>query len=113
MLEWVQGIKEKDVGTLEKCLHKDFRRIIYPKYIGEPTQNKEELLKQHTTFYLVPDIEVYSPPRYSPSASPTESSLQWTIHSIIEAPGKVILHVCVPTLSDMTRTYLIRSHSTR
>jgi hypothetical protein len=101
MLEWVQGIKEKNVSTLEKCLHKDFRRTIYPKNIGEPTQNRDEFLKQFTTVYLVPDIEVCSTPFYLPLFPLTGSPLQWTIHSITEAPGKVVLHVCIPTLSEM------------
>jgi hypothetical protein len=42
----VQGIKEKNMSTLEKYLNKDFRRKIYPKNIGEPIQNREEFLKQ-------------------------------------------------------------------
>jgi hypothetical protein len=75
MLEWVQGIKEKNVSTLEKYLNKDLRRKIYPKDIGEPIQNREEFLKKLTTVYLVPDIEVCSTPRYSPLFPLTESLL--------------------------------------
>jgi hypothetical protein len=112
MLEWVQGITEKNMSTLEKCLHKDFRRTIYPKNISEPTQNKEEFLKQLTTVYMVPDIEVCSTPWYSPLFPLTESPLQWTIHSIIEAPGKVVLHICIPALSEMTALiqYILIAH---
>jgi hypothetical protein len=65
VLEYVRGVTEKNLDTLEKCLHKNFRRTIYPKSIGEPTQNKEEFLKLNATLYLVPDIEVYSTHCYS------------------------------------------------
>jgi len=46
--EWNEGFKQMDVDILAKCLHKDFRRVVYPRSIGQPEQNKEEWLKEIT-----------------------------------------------------------------
>jgi hypothetical protein len=96
LLEWHEALKEKSVDSLGRCLHKDFRRVVYPQHIGEPTQNKESFLKQCEAVYFAVEVEVSSTPRYSTSSPLTAFPLQWTIHSIIEAPGRLVLHVCIP-----------------
>jgi hypothetical protein len=35
-----------NVENLGKLLHKDFRRTIYPQYMGLPEQSKEDILKE-------------------------------------------------------------------
>jgi len=46
MTDWNVGFKEVNVGIIEKHLHKDFRRTIYPQSIGQPEETKEEFLKK-------------------------------------------------------------------
>jgi hypothetical protein len=60
ILNWIQAVEEKSVDNLEKCLHKDFRHMIYPQHIGEPAESKESYLNICATLYLAADIEVNS-----------------------------------------------------
>ena len=46
--DWNGGFLEMNVEILGKHLHKDFRRLVYPRSLGEPEQNKEEWLKEIT-----------------------------------------------------------------
>jgi len=73
--EFVRGFDERNVDILAKTLHKDFRRIIYPRSLGAPELTKDEWLKnmrEVVSFIATPE----------------------TIrHSVIDAPGKVITHV--------------------
>ena len=43
--EWTRGVKELNLDILGKHLHKDFRRFVYPRSIGQAEQNKEEWLE--------------------------------------------------------------------
>jgi hypothetical protein len=43
--DWCEGFAEMNVEIMGKHLHKDFRRSVYPRSIGDPEQSKEELLK--------------------------------------------------------------------
>jgi hypothetical protein len=58
MLNWIQAAEEKNVGILEKCLHKDFQRMIYPQNIGEPAESKQHYINLCATLYLAADLEV-------------------------------------------------------
>jgi hypothetical protein len=44
IIDWFEGVTEKNVEIIGKHLHKDFRRTIYPQYLGLPEQSKEEIL---------------------------------------------------------------------
>jgi hypothetical protein len=44
--DWNDGFTEMNVEIIGKHLHKDFRRLVYPRSIGQPEQNKEEWLKE-------------------------------------------------------------------
>ena len=99
--EWNDGFATLNVELLAKPLHKDFRRVIHPKSIGLPEQNKEDWIKEITgilSFATGFDV------RYALATRtrfpPAKSALQTTVHSIIEAPGKVVVHVRILTLSD-------------
>jgi hypothetical protein len=46
MNEWKEGFLKMDIDILGKCLHKDFRRVVYPRSLGEPVQSKEEWVKE-------------------------------------------------------------------
>jgi len=72
----VEGFRNKDMDHVAKLLHKEHRRITYPRSIGKPEQTKEEYLR-HTGEVMGLWLD----------ADPT-------VHSIIEAPGgKVVMHV--------------------
>ena len=43
--EWNQGFRELNLDIIKKYLHKDFRRFVYPRSIGQAEQNKEEWLE--------------------------------------------------------------------
>ena len=42
---YVQGIEKRNIGQAGKTLHKELRRITYPRSAGRPEQTKEESLK--------------------------------------------------------------------
>jgi hypothetical protein len=44
--EFHEAFKERNVENIGKYMHKDFRRSVYPRSIGQPEQNKEEWLKE-------------------------------------------------------------------
>ena len=92
--EWHRGFKEGNMDLIAQPLHKDHRRVTYPRSLGKPEQTREEWLAQlASVFKGLTDYDVsYT---LKPSFRPSESPLQTTVLSVIEAPGKVILHVCI------------------
>ena len=46
--EWNEGWATLNVDLLVKPLHKDFRRVVYPRSLGHPEQNKEDWIKEIT-----------------------------------------------------------------
>jgi len=44
--DWNVGFRELNAEIIGKYLHKEFRRSVYPRSIGQPEQNKEEWLKE-------------------------------------------------------------------
>lgn len=92
---FVEGFKNRDMDHIARLLHKDHRRITYPRSVGKPEQNKEEYL-QHTAeiMKLWTSSEVSRTWDCSSNPlSPTKSISQPTVHSVVEAPGKVVMHV--------------------
>ena len=96
---FLRGFEKKDVSLIEKTLHKDHLRITHPRSIGMPVQNKEEYIKNITGL-----IGLWSEKEASSSFGPpsifllqdVDSPLQQFIHSVVEVPGKVIVHVRIP-----------------
>lgn len=94
---------------LATLLHKDHRRIYYPRSLGVPEHTKEEWLKFAADFVgkFWTDCEVsylvLVPSSHRTPFSPSVGLLpQPEVHSIIEAPGKVVVHVCVPIIRIAT-----------
>ena len=96
-LEWSQMFQTGDLDLIANAVHKDYRYALYPKSLGKPEETKEEWLERlagvlslwtagHEVSYLAP---------WTPFAA-TKSLLQSTIHSTIDTPGKIIVHVCIP-----------------
>ena len=48
LVEWNEGFQQLNADLLGKLVHKDFRRVVYPRSIGHPEQNKEEWLQEIT-----------------------------------------------------------------
>jgi len=44
--DWHDGFTEMNLEIIGKYMHKDFRRLVYPRSIGELELSKEESLKQ-------------------------------------------------------------------
>lgn len=44
----MEATRKRDAGYLAEHMHRDLRRIIYPRYLGKPEQNREEWF-QHAT----------------------------------------------------------------
>ena len=44
--EFIEGFNKKDVNIIAKNLHKDYRRILYPRSLGKPAVPREEWLEQ-------------------------------------------------------------------
>lgn len=45
VLEWLQAYKEGNFDLIAKALHKDHRRMTYPRSLNKPDRNKEESLE--------------------------------------------------------------------
>ena len=59
------------MDLLAKPLHKDFRRVVYPKSIGHPEQNKEDWMKEITALLgFATGFDVRYAPCYSNSLPP-------------------------------------------
>jgi hypothetical protein len=43
--EWNDAFEELNIAAMKKHMHKDFRRSIYPRSLGEPEQTAEEAIK--------------------------------------------------------------------
>jgi hypothetical protein len=44
--DWNDAFTKMSVESFGKLMHKDFRRSIHPRSIGQPEQGKEEALKE-------------------------------------------------------------------
>ena len=74
--EWHEGFKELNVDILAKCLHKDFHRVVYPRSIGQPEQNKEEWIRDITGIMgFATGFEVGYLPTPTPFPQPTIDTL--------------------------------------
>jgi hypothetical protein len=103
MHEWKQGLQDKDVDLLAKTLHKDFRYVSHPRSLGIPEQNKDQWLGQFAANIglFTDSLEVNV---WNFLLSLWLTPLQSTTYSIIDAPGRVVIHVRIPN------TRIARSH---
>ena len=95
MREWGQAFEEKDLDRVAKTLHKDYRHISYPRSLGRPEKNREEWLEYIagvTSLWTEQKVGYIMVITRIPFAV-AKSLPQQTLHSIIDTPGKVILHV--------------------
>ena len=96
--DWNKGYMELNAEILEKYLHKDFRSIVYPRSLGVMERSKEEWVKHAKgVIGLSTEFDVGHTPCYPNSLLPAKYALQSTVLSIIETPGRVVLHVRIPT----------------
>jgi hypothetical protein len=64
--DWNEGFIQMNVDIVGKYLHKDFRRSVYPRSIGQPDQSKEEWLKELSVILgLATEFDVGHTPYYS------------------------------------------------
>lgn len=106
--EFNRGFKEKNLDLIAEHLHKDFRRCTYPRSLNKPEQNREEWLKHFSGIIaFATEFDVGYTGCFSNVLSLAQSLPQSNVHSIIEAPGKVILHVRIPIRSDKPPVYLL------
>lgn len=98
VLAWGEGFVKKDMGIITKSLHKDFRYTPYPQSLGLPEQTREQWIAQFTQIIsLWTKVDVSFTSGYSNPSVVVKSLAQSTTHSIIEAPGTVIVHVSIQT----------------
>ena len=114
--EWGQAFAKRDIDLIANLLHKDYRHISYPRSLGRPEETREEWL-QHIAriINLWTEDEVNPIVLYSIRSSPAKSLLQPTVHSVIDIPGKVIVHVRLPNRTKLYAhnsnvTYLLAVH---
>ena len=91
----VEGFKERDMDRIASHLHKDYRSITYPRSLGEGEETKEEWLKKTAEVVgLWTHLEA-SPANllFSFNFDHLIRSPQPTLHSVIETPGTVVVHV--------------------
>jgi hypothetical protein len=64
--DWTDAFTEMSVESFGKLMHKDFRRSILPRSIGQAEQSKEESLKELSGILgFVTGIDVGHTPCYS------------------------------------------------
>ena len=92
--EWAQAIDNKNLDLVAKSMHKDYRHILYPRSLGKPDQTKQEWLERLTEVVgLWTENKVNYIGCYWILSTMTKPLSQLTVHSVIDAPGKVIVHV--------------------
>jgi len=70
------GLTEMSVENIGKQLHKDFRRSIYPRSLGQPEQSKEDYLKEGSgIFAFATELNVGYTPCYLNLLSPAKFAL--------------------------------------
>lgn len=90
----------RNASLLAKCLHKNYRFVTLPQSLGKPSVNRDEWLAimagvlSGTIQFEASYTGCYS------ILTLAQSLLQPTYHSVVEAPGKVVLHVRVLILSS-------------
>ena len=95
--EWIDGFGNKDLVFVAKDLHKDFRYAVYPRSLGKPETAREEWLQEvRKVFSFWVSNEVSCGISCSIPLSLVKRLSQITYHSIIDAPGNVVVHVRVP-----------------
>ena len=106
--EFDLAMVERNVNLLEKYLHKDYRHVILPKSLGKPAINRDEWLASITQVFGTPiQFERVSYTGCHLILTQAKSLLQPTYHSVVEAPGKVVLHVRIPIHSGQLRMCLM------
>jgi hypothetical protein len=80
--EYLRGYDERSQGVIEKVLTKDFTRVVRPSACGEGTHSKDEYIRQ------IGEMNKLC------------NSFDCNVHSVIEAPGKVVFH----STSEMKNT---------
>jgi hypothetical protein len=101
--EWNDAFAEMNIAAMKKLMHKDFRRSVYPRSLGEPEQNAEEAFKELSgLFGVLTGVNVGHTFCYSNLLPRAKSTLQMTVHSIIEAPERIVVHVRIPFLSSQS-----------
>ena len=94
--EWGQAFTKRDMGLVTRLLHKDYRCALYPRSLGVSEETREEWIARFSGIIsLWTDVDVSCTTR-TPFAV-AKSLLQLIFHSIIETPGKVVVHVSIPT----------------
>ena len=83
-----------NMDIVGKFLHKDFHYALHPKSLGEPTLDKERWVKRMSE--LGTGYGVGCTTQFSNVIPHTYIPLQQTFHSVIDTPGKVIIHVRIP-----------------
>jgi len=64
--DWNDAFTERNMEVFVSYLHKDFRRSVYPRSLGQPEQNREEALKELSGLLgFVTGIDVGHTPCYS------------------------------------------------
>ncbi|KAF9785474.1 hypothetical protein BJ322DRAFT_1063387 [Thelephora terrestris] len=91
------GIEQKDLSQTAKAMHKDHRRITYPKSLNIPTQTGEQYLERLEGFLKA-----------------MADGPKMTFHSVIETPGKVVVHITSNGISplgvNMDREMILTAH---
>ena len=83
------------VGSL---FHNDFSNVIHPKSLGVLARDKEACLKHYAELGTGYGLSYAA--RCSNILPHAYTPLQVTWHSVVEAPGKIVLHVRFTTLLD-------------
>ena len=103
--EWDRGYQENNLDIIDKFLYKDFNFVLYPRSLGSRELNREEYLKTMAGVFSA-GIKLYDVSHENfYSTILAEPRPQFVYHSIVEVPGKVVIHVRVPIRSDQPRIH--------
>jgi hypothetical protein len=93
--KWVDGFTSLDISKVDQLVSRNFKFQSFPKTVDLPEQTKGAHLQWFGgLFALITKLEVgIQLARQRPSARGTDTRPQPNIQEMIQAPGKVVIHV--------------------
>jgi hypothetical protein len=92
--KWIEALVALDMNKIGTLLTRNFKYQSFPKTIDVPEQTKGTFVQWFGgVFASMTKMEVRIQRWRPPSSSQTDIHPQLIIHEMIEAPGKIVVHV--------------------
>ena len=94
--QWADAHHSRDLNDAAPIFSKDFTLKMFPKSTVFPDLTREEYLQKYTVaFSLFTNVDVSALKPWTTFECPADVyNPQVVFHEVIEAPGKIVAHVC-------------------